>query len=132
MITRPTKSVGCDYPSTLSSKIIHTLPNYWTWFCIVVWSSQQEDIQQWILQCHLTIWNIISEIVWIYHNIYERSNTSFFLDLLVNYKIYWHDLWNWCMNLIKWYFDIECILLILLWITLDWLWYYMCIFIELK
>ena len=81
--------------------------------------------------------------MWIYWNTFEVSNVSFFLDLSINYNIFfWHDLWNdaWIGWMI---FCYENILFEMLWWSMiehidfmmhyiDWFRYYMIIYFLIE
>ena len=83
--------------------------------------------------------------MWVYWNVFEVSNVSLFLDLSVNYNVFfWHDLWNdaWIGWMV---FCYENILFEMLWWSMiehidfmmhyiDWFRYYMiiCFIIEIR
>ena len=83
--------------------------------------------------------------MWIYWNAFEVSNVSLFLDLSINYNVFfWHDLWNnaWIGWMV---FCYENILFEMLWWSMiehidsmmhyiDWFRYYMiiCFIIEIR
>ena len=85
--------------------------NHWIWYSYSFWLLN--------LILYRDHWHLIIGYcdMWIYWNTYEISNASFFLDLLINYNIYfWHDLWNnvwtgWMIfcyeNIIFWYVMIK-------------------------
>ena len=90
-------------------------------------------------------WKKIYRILWIYWNAFEVSNVSLFLDLSINYNVFfWHDLWNdaWIGWMV---FCYEDILFEMLWWSMiehidfmmhyiDWFRYYMiiCFIIEIR
>ena len=90
-------------------------------------------------------WKKIYRIMWIYWNAFEVSNVSLFLDLSINYNVFfWHDLWNdaWIGWMV---FCYENILFEMLWWSMiehidfmmhyiDWFRYYMiiCFIIEIR
>ena len=62
--------------------ILYRIVDVWSWN-IAIWSTNRIFGRK------------IYRIMWVYWNAFEVSNVSFFLDLSINYNVFfWHDLWN--------------------------------------